>query len=270
MCIFNVERWASAGQAYREPGADLRNPARPWEELPQSRDAVCAQSSPTASEDGAAPAGGEGHSCHVRTGRLCLQQGLGEGKFEESVLSGFSFVPVGELSTDVGRWRRGVCKGMAAGRPRSRPDPGCCTMASSLTPLPPRTQGPSRHPAPGSPCCTPGPSLPCASGLLPPVCMERQRLCHIVTQAASVSWQVPPRLVQGHLVLLFPRLWCLRSVPWHSLVPDWGWRPGLQAELRAKGEKWGEVCPGHLWAAVRLRPVQKPAGPRKRRAARAT
>lgn len=102
MCIFNVERWASAGQAYREPGADLRNPARPWEELPQSRDAVCAQSSPTASEDGAAPAGGEGHSCHVRTGRLCLQQGLGEGKFEESVLSGFSFVPVGELSTDVG------------------------------------------------------------------------------------------------------------------------------------------------------------------------
>lgn len=152
MCIFNVERWASAGQAYREPGADLRNPARPWEELPQSRDAVCAQSSPTASEDGAAPAGGEGHSCHVRTGRLCLQQGLGEGKFEESVLSGFSFVPVGELSTDVGRWRRGVCKGMAAGRPRSRPDPGCCTMASSLTPLPPRTQGPSqRKPAGDTP-----------------------------------------------------------------------------------------------------------------------
>lgn len=268
MCIFNVERWASAGQAYREPGADLRNPARPWEELPQSRDAVCAQSSPTASEDGAAPAGGEGHSCHVRTGRLCLQQGLGEGKFEESVLSGFSFVPVGELSTDVG-----CAKGWWLGPHGPGLTPAAARWPAPLLLCPHAHRGPLRGSQQATPrswepvlYAGPQPSL-C---VWPPVCMERQRLCHIVTQAASVSWQVPPRLVQGHLVLLFPRLWCLRSVPWHSLVPDWGWRPGLQAELRAKGEKWGEVCPGHLWAAVRLRPVQKPAGLRKRRAARAT
>lgn len=193
MCMFNVERWASAGQAYREPGADLRNPARPREELPRSRDAVCAQGGPTASEDGAARAAGEGPSCHVRTGRLRLRQGLGEGKFERSAsCQGFAlFLSIWRIEYTCGEavggesgFRRGG-DGCAKGRRLGPHGPGLTPAAAASSPTPllpcprahggplrgsqqatPRSWEPALHPRPH--WAQAGPSLPCASGPLPP------------------------------------------------------------------------------------------------------